>query len=141
MNLNICFVDTSYLIALEISNDDHHTRAKNHWRNFIRTRPSLVTTSFVFDEVVTFFNSRNRHDKAVEVGTHLLNSPSVQLIQVDDGLFRAGWAYFERHSDKRYSLTDCISFVAMQQLKIQTALTFDRHFTQANFFTLPQISW
>ena len=137
MSLNVCFVDTSYLIALEISNDRYHTGAKNHWHSFIRTRPSLVTTSFVFDEVVTFFNSRNRHDKAVEVGTHLLNSPSIEIIQVDRSLFRAGWEYFEQHSDKRYSLTDCISFVVMQQLEIQTALTFDKHFTQANFFVLP----
>ena len=96
-----------------------------------------MTTSFVFDEVVTFFNSRNRHDKAVEVGSRLLNSPSIQLIQVDDSLFRTGWEYFEQHSDKLYSLTDCISFVVMQQQKIQSALTFDRHFTQANFLTIP----
>lgn len=137
MNVNIFFLDTGYLIALEASNDKNHTRAKNHWQNLIRSRPSLVTTSFVFDEVVTFFNSRNRHDKAIEVGTRLLNSPAIQLIQVDDSLFRKGWEYFERHSDKLYSLTDCISFIVMQQRKIQTALTFDRHFTQANFLTTP----
>lgn len=54
MNANIFFLDTGYLIALEASNDKNHTRAKNHWQNLIRSRPSLVTTSFVFDEVVTF---------------------------------------------------------------------------------------
>ena len=86
MNSNIFFLVTGYLIALEASNDKNHTRAKNHWQNLIRSRPSLVTTSFVFDEVVTFFNSRNRHDKAVEVGSRLLNSPSIQLIQINKGI-------------------------------------------------------
>ena len=106
MNLNTFFVDTGYFIALEALDDKNHASAKNHWQNFIRSRPSLVTTSFVFDEVVTFFNNRNRHDKAVEIGTRLLNSPSIQLVQVDESLFRSGWEYLKQHSDKRYSLTD-----------------------------------
>jgi predicted nucleic acid-binding protein len=38
-----------------------------------------------------------------------------------------------KYQDKRYSLTDCISFVVMQQRGIQTALAFDQHFTQAGF--------
>lgn len=137
MNSNTFFVDTGYLIALETSDDRNHVSAKNHWQSFIRSRPSLVTTSFVVDEVVTFFNSRNRHDKAVEIGTRLLNSPSVQLIHVDESLFRAGWDYFQSHSDKRYSLTDCISFIFMQQKGIQTALAFDRYFVQASFLCIP----
>ncbi len=44
--------------------------------------PRLVTTSYVFDEVVTFFNSRGAHAKAVQVGSDLLESPAVQLIPV-----------------------------------------------------------
>ena len=36
---------------------------------------SIVTTTCVFDEVVTFFNSRAHHGKAVEIGGRLLRSP------------------------------------------------------------------
>ena len=110
MNINTFFIDTGYFISLEASDDKNHVSAKNHWQNFIRSRPSLVTTSFVFDEVVTFFNSRNRHVKAVEIGTRLLKSPSVQLVQVDEALFREGWEYLKQHSDKLYSLTDTFHF-------------------------------
>ena len=67
----------------------------------------------------------------------LLNSPSVQLVQVDEILFREGWEYLKQHSDKLYSLTDCISFVVMKQRRIQTALAFDRHFIQASFLSIP----
>jgi predicted nucleic acid-binding protein len=61
----------------------------------------------------------------------------VELILVDENLFHAGWDYFRQYQDKRYSLTDCISFVVMQQRGIQTALTFDQHFSQAGFQRMP----
>lgn len=96
-----------------------------------------MSTSYVFDKIVTFFNSRARHDKAVEVGNRLLNSSIVNLVQVDKVLFLKGWQYFQKHQDKSYSLTDCISFLVMQQLGIEIALTLDRHFVQAGFQAIP----
>ena len=131
------FIDTGYLIALEASDDQHHDDAVRHWRGLLKSLPPLVTTSYVFDEVVTFFNSRGRHAKAVEVGESLLESPSVEFIHVDELLFREGWQFFRKHRDKSYSLTDCVSFVLMGRRGIREALTFDRHFAQAGFDALP----
>ena len=131
------FIDTSYLLALELANDQRHQVAKDHWQLLVKSLPPLVTTSYVFDEVVTFFNSRGYHAKAVQVGNGLLRSPSVKLIHIDDALFQVGWIYFQQHQDKTYSLTDCISFVVMQQRNISTALTFDKHFVQAGFQKAP----
>jgi len=61
----------------------------------------------------------------------------VDLIQVDQELFVRGWELLKKHDDKRYSLTDCISFVVMQNRALMQALTFDRHFQQAGFVPLP----
>jgi predicted nucleic acid-binding protein len=68
------FVDTGYLFALEITNDQHHQAATQHWQRVVAALPRLVTTSYVFDEVVTFFNSRGQHAKALQVGNNLLQS-------------------------------------------------------------------
>jgi predicted nucleic acid-binding protein len=38
--------------------------------------------------------------------------------------------------DKDWSLTDCISFVVMENQDITEALTADRHFVQAGFTAL-----
>lgn len=135
--MSLTFVDTGYFIALEAADDQHHAAALRHWRAYVQSRPQLVTTSFVLDEVATFFNSRGRHAKAVEIGERLLASPSVRLLHVDADLFGAAWIYFRRREDKRFSLTDCISFVVMERLGIQSALAFDAHFVQAGFRTLP----
>lgn len=131
------FLDTGFLIALEAADDQHHEAALACWQGLTPSLPRLVTTSYVFDEVVTFFNSRHRHAKAVEIGTLLLKSPSVSLTHVDETLFHEAWRILAHHSDKTYSLTDCASFVVMKRLGIRTALTFDQHFTQAGFQKMP----
>ena len=97
---NIYFLDTSYILALEIKNEDYHQQVFQNWTTLAKSKPSLVTTPYIFDEVVTFFNSRNLHYKAVEVGNRLLNSPDLQLIEIDQSLFNEGWQFFQKYKDK-----------------------------------------
>jgi len=131
------FADTSYLLALELGDDQNHKSALAHWTELLKTAFAVVTTSYVFDETVTYLNSRNHHEKAVEVGENLLLSPTIELIHVDGNLFFEGWTMFQKYADKRYSLTDCISFVIMKHRELETALTFDKHFIQAGFKSEP----
>jgi predicted nucleic acid-binding protein len=130
------FIDTGYLIAIEMVADQHHSMAIGSWRQILRNPPQLVTTSFVLSELITFFTSRGRHAKAVDVAENLRTSSAVRLVHVDEDLFEAGFEYLKRRSDKRFSLTDCISFVLMNRLGIQQALAFDVHFEQAGFTRL-----
>lgn len=131
------FLDTGFLIALEAANDQHHAAATTAWREFRKRRVAFVTTSYVLDEVATFFNSRGHHAKAVTVGEALFNSRIVTFVHVDESIFTEAWREFAHQSDKRYSLTDCVSFVVMKRLRIKAALAFDKHFTQAGFERLP----
>lgn len=135
--MNHFFLDASYLIALELADDQHHSLALPHWQRIQQKPLQLTTTSYIFDEVVTFLNSRHLHSKAVKMGRILLSSPSIDLIQVDDELFGEAWQYFQRYDDKSYSLTDCISFIVMQRREISSCLTFDQHFAQAGLMKFP----
>lgn len=132
------FIDTSFLIALETHDDMHHQSALNFWRELLVSKPSFLSTNFIIDEVATYFNSRNKHFKAVEIGNCLLKSFSINLIHVDESVFLEGWDFFSQHDDKSYSLTDCISFVVMNRFNTLKSLTFDRHFEQAGFLRLPK---
>ncbi len=131
------FLDAGYLIAIEAADDQNHQVAFSHWQKLILSPPKIITTTYIFDEIVTFFNNRNRHAKAIEIGNNLLQSNLIEMIQVDENLLESGWNYFQKHDDKRYSLTDCISFVVLEQRNLDSALSFDKHFTQAGFIKLP----
>jgi uncharacterized protein len=43
---------------------------------------------------------------------------------------------YQSRTDKAWGLTDCISFVVMQQNNLTDAVTGDRHFVQAGFRAL-----
>ena len=131
------FLDTGFLVALESKRDANHKKARAYWGDFVGAPEPLVTTTYVFDEVVTYFNSRGFHDKAVEIGERLQTRRLLTLVEVDGPLFSEGWAQFKRYADKSYSLTDCISFVVMRKQGIKRALAFDQHFTQAGFERIP----
>lgn len=51
-------------------------------------------------------------------------------------LFDRGIELYNARDDKDWSLTDCISFVVMEEHGIKEALTGDRHFEQAGFRAL-----
>ena len=136
--MNSLFIDTSYLIAVENTDDQFHKTASKHWRDLLKSPRPLVTSSYVLVEVVTLLNNRRLHSKAVELGNNLLSSRSFNVVHVDEELFYEAWAYFQKYKDKTYSLTDCVSFVLMKKLGIAEALTFDQHFIQAGFAKLPR---
>ena len=71
------------------------------------------------------------------VGENLLLSPTIELFHVEENLFLEGWTIFQKYQDKRYSMTDCISFLVREKKEIETALTFDKHFIQAGFKVEP----
>lgn len=82
-------MDTGYLIALEDADDSYHPTAIEH-RESLTRMPRITITSYVVNEVVTFFNACGQHAKAVELGETLLSSPSVKMIHVGEDLILHG---------------------------------------------------
>ena len=88
-----------FLIALEAADDQHHAAAVTLWNDIRNQRVSFVTTSYVFDEVLTFFNIRGHHAKAVSIGETLLASKLVTLVHVDEAMFAEAWRDFTDYAD------------------------------------------
>jgi len=60
----------------------------------------------------------------------------VNVIYIDAVIETAAWSLLKNRADKTWSLVDATSFVIMQQLGVQEALTTDHHFEQAGFIRL-----
>ncbi len=67
-------------------------------------------------------------------------SVAFQLMWIGRERFEAARSYFQKHADHGYSFTDCTSFILMHELRIEEALTTDRHFQEAGFRPLLPIS-
>ncbi|MHB1868473.1 MAG: type II toxin-antitoxin system VapC family toxin [Nitrososphaerales archaeon] len=136
----LVFVDSSALKANYDAGDDYHEQAAELMGK-IATREtdvsSFITTDYVLDEAVTLTRFAHSHRRAVELADATLGSKFMRVVYTDEGLFSDGMRIFKQHSDKEWSLTDCVSFAAMKKFGIRTAFTFDAHFRQFGFATIP----
>jgi predicted nucleic acid-binding protein len=127
------FADSFYFFALANPREPAHRRAAEWAAN---RQMRLVTTTHVLTEVADGLCKSMARRGAASLIRHLYRSPLVTIVSVDEELFEAGLTRYESRSDKDWSLTDCISFVVMEQQGCSEALTGDHHFTQAGFRAL-----
>lgn len=129
------FVDTSAWFAY-VNRAAHGHRVVRGLLHSFRER--LVTTNFVFYEMVTLCAYRLGHRIAARVGATLLDPDVMDLVRatVDDE--KATWELFLARPDKGYSFTDCTSFVIMRRLAIERALALDDDFQREGFVVVPE---
>jgi hypothetical protein len=124
------FVDTGGWYALADADDRHHEAVRN-W--MAQNTCPLVTTDYVFDEIVTLIRQRRGHRGAVRFGEKLRSSALTRIISVTPGDREAAWRIFKKFKDQRFSFTDCTSFAVMKRLGLSQVLTVDQHFRVMGF--------
>ena len=127
------FVDTGYLVALLDRKDQHNARAVA-WS--AQVREELITTTAI---VLETFN--NLSDTYLRGLPHLLfdslaRPGALTVVQIEPDLLSRGLALHRQRPDKRWSLSDCISFTLITDRRITRALAYDHHFEQAGFEAL-----
>ena len=130
---NRIFIDTLFVIALINQRDEHHKEASELAEKY-ENQP-LLTTDAVLLEIGNAL-ARNFKGQAVEIIDDFLTSNDVEIIHLTPELFDQGFSLYKKHQDKTWGLVDCISFEVMRMQKINSILTFDRHFEQAGFQVL-----
>lgn len=131
------FVDASGWIALFSAADKYHAAASLAFRSLQTTPRRLVTSDYVLDETLTYLRLTFDHPTAVRFGRWVSAAAYVETIWIDDALWQDAWRMFQSYADKRWSFTDCTSFVLMRQHGLYHAFAFDRHFQQAGFQLWP----
>jgi predicted nucleic acid-binding protein len=127
------FADTVYWVGLVVKQDQHHERARA-WTLHLSGR--ITTTALVLLETANALARPAWRASAVGLIDHLRQRPDVDIAPAEPALWERGWELYRNRPDKGWSLTDCVSFLVMQEAGLTDALTTDEHFRQAGFRAL-----
>lgn len=133
---NEVFLDTAYAIALSAASDEFHEQAIRIAQDLEATKARLVTTSAVLLEIGNALSKLRYRRAAMLLLDSLMADPNVEVIALSPELFEKAHQLYRSRPDKEWGLTDCVSFVVMQERGITQALTTDHHFQQAGFQVL-----
>jgi predicted nucleic acid-binding protein len=132
-------VDTGAWYALTDPQERRHGRAVALFGRLTEGEHGrMVTTDYILDETYTLIRMRLGVEPVKRLRGLLGQSSSLQLVRVSENEFDRSVDLMIAHEDKRWSLTDCTSFVLMREFEIEDAFTFDHNFAEAGFRTLPE---
>ncbi|MBL8222495.1 MAG: type II toxin-antitoxin system VapC family toxin [Bryobacterales bacterium] len=130
------FADTSFWIGLSRKRDQYHQRAMA-WHQFVLpTRSKILTTDAVLLEWLNALSDESTRQMAAEAYLRVQTDAGVEVIQLAGDLMSAGVQLYRGRPDKKWSLTDCISFAVMESRGLEEALTSDQDFEQARLRAL-----
>jgi predicted nucleic acid-binding protein len=125
------FVDTSGIFALLVKNDSMHSRARESFDRFAKSRARLYSSSFVLVETTALLHKRIGLDAVRDYNTKIL--PLLEIIWMDKEWYSRAIQRLFLQSRKDVSLVDCFSFEIMESLEISLAFAFDKHFEEMGF--------
>jgi predicted nucleic acid-binding protein len=130
------FADTGYWIALLNPRDDLHQKASATSRDY--TPNQIVTSEMVLTEFLNSFSDYGPglRQAAARAVVSLRDHGSDRHRPSNRPAFENALKRYQDMVDKSWSLTDCASFLIMEENRLTAALTHDRHFAQAGFRTL-----
>ncbi len=130
--MSTVFGDTSFYLALLRTDDPVYERALR----ISRLSRHIITTEFVLLELGNACARAADHADFIALVEGMRASLYVTIVPLGSHLLARGLQRMAERSDKDWSLTDCISFVVMEDEGIREALTGDGHFEQAGFTVL-----
>ena len=135
---NKVFIDTSGWAELFVATESYHQQAKEWFTQARKQNIELVTSNYVVAELVALLNSPLRVPRyqLFQYVDAVKTAFYVNIIYIDAAIETAAWSLLKSRADKTWSLVDATSFIIMQKLGLQEALTTDHHFEQAGFIRL-----
>ena len=130
------FADSGYWIALLHPRDQMYERAMSVAAGLGDV--PIVTTQMALAEVLNHLSREGEQLRhlTVQMVRGLEDNPNVEIIPQTEVQFRVAVERYALRGDQRWSLTDCASFLVMEERGITEALAYDRDFEQAGFVAL-----
>jgi uncharacterized protein len=132
--MTLRFADSWFYLAFLDRGDARHQEVQNFL--LVHETDDFLTTRWVLAEVANALGKTRLRNRAATLLNRLERDSTTVIAQPSDELYIRGLKLYSDRPDKGWSLTDCISFVVMQDEGVTEALTGDRHFMQAGFKAL-----
>ncbi len=129
------FVDTSAFLAVLDANDANHAAARERWAEMLTRGEDLITHNYVLVEASAVI-ARKLGVEATRVFEHDV-VPVVRTIWVSREIHAAGVGAQLAAARRSLSLVDCVSLEIMRRTGVLAAFTFDKHFAEQGYETIP----
>ncbi len=130
------FMDTAFLIAVIDTSDKYHIPAAECYKKIVTEKWSVITTEAVLIETANGLSEIKWRQVTHKWITQIQKSKTIfKVIPVTTEILNKAIVLYGLRPDKEWGLTDCISFIVMQEYKETKVLTVDHHFEQAGFMT------
>ena len=127
------FVDSGAWIALALSRDPLHSRAREQWDALRAAGGRLHTSVPVVIETFTFLDRNANRDVALAWKDAIAKFGNLRILACEVRDLQASWDYFRRSDLHKLSAVDATSFAIMKRARLRLAYTFDHHFAVVGF--------
>ena len=129
--MNRVFVDTSAIVALINPLDEEHSRAVELFDRLAAAGSCLGSTSYVLVETYALLVRRLGIDAARAFREDF--EPLLELVWVEADLHNSGLDLLLDRGNRRLSLVDAVSFLAIGRQEIDLVFAFDQDFDREGF--------
>jgi predicted nucleic acid-binding protein len=129
----LVFVDTGAWIALALTRDPLHARARATWEELVGAGVRVRTSLPVVLETFTFLDRNAARTVALAWKDSLETVAHLKVLPATLKDLDAAWTYFDRPDLHKLSAVDALSFVLMTERRIRVAFAFDSHFAAVGF--------
>ena len=134
--IDTVFIDTSAFVAVYNRKDQYHSQAINILRDLHKIPHLLLTSNYIVSETLTLLLAREGFNSSFRFGKRVFEEkPEFEVKNLGHQDEIDAWQIFKKYNrDKKWSFTDCTSYVLMKNMGINKVFTFDLHdFRQMGF--------
>jgi predicted nucleic acid-binding protein len=127
------FVDTAYFVALLDPRDALNGKALEVAETLASRDRTLVTSDAVLLELANYFSRSPLRATAIDCIDAVRSGSGWEVVPINRPVLARAEARYRAHTDKTWSLTDCLSMEMMNARGIRDVVTTDAGFAQAGF--------
>lgn len=129
------FIDADAFVATINAKDSNHQKAITISKYIKHRHVQAITSNFTIGEAITVISQKTGLEKAISFGRKIYKG-EILIIDAARNTQLEALEKFSLVKSKNVRFTDFVNMALMEELKITTIFSFDKHYKQAGFTLL-----